>query len=68
MTSASSHDRPSTNQPDVSDEFQSAALVGNPRRTRGLHVSMLETPAPVSTMVGNPRRLRRLDPDAFKVA
>jgi hypothetical protein len=42
--------------------FDSAPLVGNPRRTRGLAASMLERPAPVSTMVGNPRRTRRLDP------
>jgi len=46
----------------------SAPLVGNPRRTRGLAVSMLERPAPVSTMVGNPRRIRRLDPAVFAAA
>ena len=45
--------------------FDSAALVGNPRRIRGLAVSMLERPAPVSTMVGNPRRIHRLDPAVF---
>ena len=43
---------------------ESAPLVGNPRRVRGLDRSMLERPAP-STMVGNPRRTRRLDPAAF---
>lgn len=43
----------------------SAPLVGNPRRIRGLHRSMLDRPAPVSTMVGNPRRLRKLDAAAF---
>ncbi len=48
--------------------FDSAALVGNPRRTRGLAVSMLERPAPVSTMVGNPRRTRRLDPAVLAAA
>jgi hypothetical protein len=73
MTSAPNPIEPSTTQPDVTDEFQSAefesaALVGNPRRTRGLHVSMLDAPEPVSTLVGNPRRLRRLDPAAFTVA
>ena len=31
------------------------------RRIRGLDRSMLERPAPVSTMVGNPRRTRGLD-------
>jgi hypothetical protein len=45
--------------------FDSAPLVGNPRRTRGLAASMLERPAPASTMVGNPRRTRRLDPSDF---
>jgi hypothetical protein len=46
----------------------SAPLLGNPRRIRGLDRSMLERPAPVSTMLGNPRRLRRLDPAAFQAA
>jgi hypothetical protein len=48
--------------------FESAPLLGNPRRIRGLDRSMLERPAPVSTMVGNPRRLRRLDAAAFQAA
>jgi hypothetical protein len=47
---------------------ESAPLLGNPRRIRGLDRSMLERPAPVSTMVGNPRRLRRLDAAAFQAA
>jgi hypothetical protein len=50
------------------DTFESAPLLGNPRRIRGLDRSMLERPAPVSTMVGNPRRLRRLDAAAFQAA
>jgi len=49
-------------------QFESAALVGNPRRIRGLDRSMLERPAPVSTLVGNPRRLRKLDAAAFAAA
>jgi hypothetical protein len=49
-------------------EFESAPLLGNPRRIRGLDRSMLERPAPASTMVGNPRRLRRLDTAAFQAA
>ena len=49
-------------------DFESAPLLGNPRRIRGLDRSMLERPAPVSTMVGNPRRLRRLDAAAFQAA
>jgi hypothetical protein len=47
---------------------ESAPLLGNPRRIRGLDRSMLERPAPASTMVGNPRRLRRLDLAAFTAA
>ena len=53
---------------DAAGEFESAPLLGNPRRIRGLDRSMLERPAPVSTMVGNPRRLRRLDAAAFQAA
>ena len=49
-------------------EFESAPLLGNPRRIRGLDRSMLERPAPVSTLVGNPRRLRKLDAAAFTAA
>lgn len=36
------------------------ALVGNPRRTRGLDEKMLESAAPVHALVGNPRRTRGL--------
>ena len=50
------------------ENFDSAPLVGNPRRVRGLDRSMLERPAPVSNMVGNPRRLRKLEPAAFLAA
>jgi hypothetical protein len=53
---------------DAAGEFESAPLLGNPRRIRGLDRSMLERPAPVSNMVGNPRRLRRLDLAAFTAA
>jgi hypothetical protein len=45
--------------------FDSAPLVGNPQRVRGLDSAMLDRPAPVSELVGNPRRLRKLDPAAF---
>jgi len=45
--------------------FDSAPLVGNPRRVRGLDSAMLDRPAPVSELVGNPRRLRKLDLAAF---
>ena len=48
--------------------FESAPMVGNPRRTRGLDRSLLERPAPVSNLVGNPRRLRKLEPAAFLAA
>lgn len=58
-----------TNAPVIVDStvenFDSAPLVGNPRRVRGLDRSMLERPAPVSSLVGNPRRLRKLDAAAF---
>jgi len=50
------------------ENFESAPLVGNPRRIRGLDRSMLERPAPVSNLVGNPRRLRKLEPAAFLAA
>ena len=51
---------------DSSDStFDSAPLVGNPRRVRGLDSAMLDRPAPVSELVGNPRRLRKLDLAAF---
>jgi hypothetical protein len=53
---------------DAAATFESAPMLGNPRRIRGLDRSMLERPAPVSTMVGNPRRLRRLDAAAFQAA
>ena len=53
---------------DAAGEFESAPLLGNPRRIRGLDRSMLERPAPASNMVGNPRRLRRLDLAAFTAA
>jgi hypothetical protein len=53
---------------DAAGEFESAPLLGNPRRIRGLDRSMLERPARASTMVGNPRRLRRLDAAAFQAA
>ena len=61
-----------TNAPIAADNsaenFESAPLVGNPRRIRGLDRSMLERPARVSNMVGNPRRLRKLEPAAFLAA
>ena len=47
---------------------ESAPLLGNPRRIRGLDRSMLERPAPVSRLVGNPRRLRKLDAADFTAA
>lgn len=50
------------------DTFDSAPMVGNPRRIRGLDRSLLERPAPVSNMVGNPRRLRKLELAAFLAA
>ena len=37
------------------------ALVGNPRRTRGLDASVLRPLRPTTDLVGNPRRTRRLD-------
>ena len=37
------------------------ALVGNPRRTRGLDASALSPRPATSDMVGNPRRSRHLD-------
>lgn len=37
------------------------ALVGNPRRTRGLDASVLRPRQATSDPVGNPRRTRRLD-------
>lgn len=49
----------------LNSSVDSAPLVGNPRRIRGLHRSMLDRPAPVSSLVGNPRRLRKLDAAAF---
>jgi len=49
----------------TADVVDSAPLVGNPRRIRGLDRSMLDRPAPVSHLVGNPRRLRKLDAAAF---
>jgi hypothetical protein len=49
-------------------DFESAPLLGNPRRIRGLDRSMLQRPAPVSSLVGNPRRLRKLDAAAFQAA
>lgn len=54
-----------TTAADLTGGLDTAPLVGNPRRIRDLAVSMLERPAPVSTMVGNPRRLRRLEATAF---
>ena len=53
---------------EAAGEFESAPLLGNPRRIRGLDRSMLERPARVSTMLGNPRRLRKLDAAAFQAA
>ncbi len=50
------------------ENFESALLVGNPRRIRGLDRSMLERPARVSNLVGNPRRLRKLERAAFLAA
>ena len=50
------------------ENFESAPMVGNPRRIRGLDRSMLERPAPVSKLVGNPQRLRKLEPAAFRAA
>ena len=37
------------------------ALVGNPRRTRGLDASVLRPRQTTSDLVGNPRRTRGLD-------
>ena len=47
---------------------ESAELVGNPRRIRGLDASILERPAAPATLVGNPRRLRKLDASVFTAA
>ena len=44
------------------------ALVGNPRRTRGLDASALRPQHASSDMVGNPRRTRRLDAAFFDAA
>lgn len=44
------------------------ALVGNPRRTRGLDASVLRPRQATSAMVGNPRRTRRLDTALFDAA
>ena len=47
---------------------ESAPMVGNPRRIRGLDASILERPIPTAALVGNPRRLRKLDPEMLKSA
>ncbi|HEY5115893.1 MAG TPA: hypothetical protein VIJ00_10250 [Nakamurella sp.] len=39
----------------------SGALVGNPRRTRGLDASVVRPGPATSDLVGNPRRTRGLD-------
>ena len=44
------------------------ALVGNPRRTRGLDASVLPPRQPANDLVGNPRRTRRLDAASFDAA
>jgi hypothetical protein len=45
-----------------------SALVGNPRRTRGLNAAVLRQRQATSALVGNPRRLRRLDAACFDTA
>lgn len=48
---------------------ESAPMVGNPRRIRGLDASILQRPTPATAaLVGNPRRLRKLDPEMLKSA
>jgi len=48
--------------------IQTDALVGNPRRTRGLDASVLRPRKAASDMVGNPRRIRHLDAAVFNAA
>jgi hypothetical protein len=47
---------------------ESAPMVGNPRRIRGLDASILKRPTPAAALVGNPRRLRKLDPEMLRSA
>jgi hypothetical protein len=45
----------------TTEVVESGALVGNPRRTRGLDGSVLRPRPATSDLVGNPRRTRHLD-------
>jgi len=53
---------------DAIDAVDGGALVGNPRRTRGLDASVLPPRQPANGLVGNPRRTRRLDAASFDAA
>ena len=59
---------PTALDPTAPATVETGALVGNPRRTRGLDAAQLRRPAPTSAMVGNPRRTRRLNPAQFAAA
>jgi len=54
--------------PATVDAVDGVALVGNPRRTRGLDASVLPPRQPANDLVGNPRRTRRLDAASFDAA
>ena len=59
---------PEPTAPATVDAVDSGALVGNPRRTRGLDASVLPPRQPANDLVGNPRRTRRLDAASFDAA
>ena len=54
--------------PATVDAADTGALVGNPRRTRGLDASVLRPRQATTDPVGNPRRTRRLDAASFDAA
>ena len=59
---------PEPTAPATVDAVDSGALVGNPRRTRGLDASALPPRQAANDLVGNPRRTRRLDAASFDAA
>ena len=60
MTDVTAPD-PTALDPTAPATGETATLVGNPRRTRGLQASVDRPRLATSDLVGNPRRTRRLD-------
>ncbi len=54
--------------PGTAGAVDTGALVGNPRRTRGLDAAVVRPRQAASDMLGNPRRTRRLDAAVFDAA